>query len=66
MAYFIRMKVTEQNQVTRYMCLMLSFMQSAAPIFTSIFFGIATAQEPSLRMCIKGFVTINLVINLDN
>ena len=31
-----------------------------------VFFAIATAQEPSLRMIIKGYATIALVLKLDD
>lgn len=65
-SYLIRMKVTVQNMRSRYVNLMLCFMQITTPILTQISFVIATAQEPSLKMIIKGYATIKLATNLDN
>lgn len=66
MVYLISMKVTVQNQRARYVNLMLCFMQTSAPILSQVFFAIATAQEPSLRMIIKGYAAIALVLRLDD
>ena len=41
-------------------------MKTSTPILTQIFFVIATAQEPQLRMVIKSFMTIKLAITLDD
>ena len=45
---------------------MFCFMQCSAPIMTQILYSISVAQELSLRMIIKGFATISLVIGLDD
>ena len=45
---------------------MLCFMQMLAPMITGIIFAGAMSQEFNLKMVIKGFATLGLVIGLDD
>lgn len=52
--------------MSRGVNIVLCIMQTVAPFMTLLFFSIATAQEPSLRMIIKGYATIGLVCRIDD
>jgi hypothetical protein len=66
MIYLKQQEVTPRNQTTRYINLMLCFMQCSTPILVQIMFTIQAAQELNMRMVIKGYATIALVITIDN
>jgi hypothetical protein len=59
-------KNNKVNRASRYIGMALCFMQCFASLLTQTFYSIQVAQDLSLRMIIKGFATISIVVNIDD
>ena len=66
LTYLKNQRGNSKNLKGRYINYTLCFMQMLSPMISQVMFSIQAAQEPNVKMVIKGFVTLGLITRLDD